>query len=406
MHIHVTLLGKEALPLYYPIKQSDPRPDKVYIIGTNDNKIIAERLQNLLTKNQNGILDSILPKVKSLEFVKTSPFDYNSTINACNEIHRLNPDVPAENFTYNVTGGTKVMTLAAFQVAKERNCNIIYTDSKSIKHLSPDNLTDTPLNCNITIFEIIALQGQIIKDAQQFDLQKDAVEISAAEKVFEFWMKKRSVYQGLREAIFGKKGENDNVTIPNFRKFDVKKESYIFECSEKDKAGMRRLEIYNNYGERFLDIKCKDPKSLLLKGVWWEVLVADAIAKRFPDYPIWRNVKFKPVDGNGEKYVKNEVDVLVNIGSKFLFVECKSGAFNSDVIHKMNTVRATFGGEKSKAVLVSASSTKEERYQISIENAQNTEILVISPNNNFADEKFLNKIVPQKIQEFLNKNTI
>lgn len=399
-------MGKEALPLYYPIKQSDPRPDKVYVIGTDDNNVIAQRLQNLLTKKQNGILDQLLPKVESLEFIKTSPYDYNSTINVCNEIHKRNPDVPDQNFTYNVTGGTKVMTLAAFQVAKQRNCNIIYTDSKSIKHLSPDDIPDNPLECKITIFEIIALQGQIIKDAQQFDRQQDAVEISAAEKIFEFWMKHRAVYQSLRESIFGKKGDNDNVSITNFCRFDVKKNTYNFECSEKDKAGLRRLEIYDNYRGTLLDIKCKEPKSLLLKGGWWEVLVADSIARQFPEYPIWMNVKFKPVDVNGDKYVKNEVDVLVNIGNKFLFVECKSGAFNSDVIHKMNTVRATFGGEKSKAVLVSASSTVGEKYQVSIENAKNTEIFVISPNKDFADAKFINNIVPKKISEFLNKNII
>lgn len=404
MNIHVTLLGKEALPVYYPIKQA--KPDKVYVIGTDDNKEIAERLKRLLTQKQEGILDEYLPKVGSLVFMQTKPYDYKSTIDVCNTIHNQNPEVQPKDITYNVTGGTKVMTLAAFQVATEHNSNIIYTDSKSIKHLSPDNIPDIPLECKITIFEIIALQGQIIKDAVQFNLQKDAVEISAAKKVFEFWMKNRYIYQGLRESIFGKKGDNDKITIPNFRRFDVKKESYNFECSEKDKAGLRRLQIWDNYGTSILDVECKDPKSLLLKGVWWELLVADSISRQFPDYPIWRNVKFKPVEGKGDTHVKNEVDILVNIGNKFLFVECKSGIFNSDVIHKMNTVRATYGGEKSKAALVSATSTNSDNYQMSLENAKDTVVVVISPNKNFADKKFLYDIMPSKIEEVLNKNTI
>lgn len=403
MKIHVTLLGGQTLPLYYPIKQY--KPDKVYIIGTEDNLEKAERLKKLLTEGYESIIGKMNPICEegSVTVLISSPYEQATTRILCEAIHENNPDVNAEEITYNVTGGTKVMTIAAVEVAKKHNASIIYTDSKFIRQISDDNIDPQPLNCDIRTPEIISLQGQKIKNADRFDKEKDKTEILAAQKVFDFWKQSNQIFHALRDSLFGNRG-NDNIAIPNNYKFKVKTTEYNLVCTKTGKKGPYRLSLKDSSGKEYLDITCKDPKSMLLRGVWWEVLVANAISLKFPDYPVWMNVEFNPMVENNKNNVKNEVDVLVNIGNKLLFVECKSGKFDNSVINKMNTVRRTFGGDKSKSVLVSATNTDSMQYEHIHENADDNNIEIISPKKERANNEFLSKI-PNKIGEFLNKKT-
>ena len=96
-----------------------------------------------------------------------------------------------------------------------------------------------------------------------------------------------------------------------------------------------------------------DAFAMLFEGRWWETLVADAVS-RWADgrYEVWTNVRFEP-KAEAERYDKNEVDVLVNIGNRLLFVECKSGMFNQDNLYKLSSVSHTYGSYKSKSVIVS-----------------------------------------------------
>ena len=50
--------------------------------------------------------------------------------------------------------------------------------------------------------------------------------------------------------------------------------------------------------------------------------------------------------------MKNEIDVLINIGHKLIFIECKSGKVKHDDINKMRVVKDVYGGIISKSILV------------------------------------------------------
>ncbi len=104
------------------------------------------------------------------------------------------------------------------------------------------------------------------------------------------------------------------------------------------------------------DSACKRSCELMFLGRWWEVVVADTGAQwkksraSSRHTEIWRDVIFNDVDRNS---VKNEVDLLVNEQQKLLLIECKSGEVFSADIFKIQSVRETYGGTVSKAVLVS-----------------------------------------------------
>ena len=64
------------------------------------------------------------------------------------------------------------------------------------------------------------------------------------------------------------------------------------------------------------------------------------------------NCKFPPKDTKSVQFPKNEIDIIVNTGTKILFVECKTRIFNSTDIDKFRTAVKNYGGLGSKALFV------------------------------------------------------
>jgi hypothetical protein len=102
---------------------------------------------------------------------------------------------------------------------------------------------------------------------------------------------------------------------------------------------------------KVLELSSPHASDLLFNGGWWELLVAREISK-WPyakELMIQCELKFK----TDETENKNEIDVLINLGRKLIFVECKSGDVKQEDINKMRVIRETYGGAISRSILVS-----------------------------------------------------
>lgn len=320
--VHITLLGKETLPAYYPIRML--QPDCVYIIGTDGNKTQANNLKN--------VIDSEHHECKICE---ASAYDIAQTQKVIEQIYDSLSD--EDETTINITGGTKTMAIAAYNVGIAHQSDIVYTDSKNLIYVK--NNQTTLLDCELTNELIFALQGQKLKSWIPLkERDEKAVEDSLA--IQKFISTHHDVYQKLQgENMKQKKG------APILRNIPLENVRYQFDG---------KVLTVSKRGETILKIENERADSLLLAGRWWEVLVADALAKWSNGrYEIWQDVVFNPVKQTNSKYDKNEVDILVRIGTTLIFVECKSGFFDQNNIYKLDSVRSTYGSVKSKAILVS-----------------------------------------------------
>lgn len=316
MKIHITLLGQETLPLYYLVK-TFPQ-DVVYVLCTAQNKSESKNFQQILTE------------FVKCNIVEVDAYDAKSVFNACENIH--NQYGIDSEYSYNLTGGTKIMALAAYSIALKHNAKIFYTDSKQCISL-PSFEADT-LKCSVDTKTLIRLQGQKLKS---YTVYKSNTELrNAALMVKEFVDKNRNFYTAL-----GKCFRKNRERIPNG----------LF---EKDGC------IFNRQGNGFSITKGSTTllsstdlqmTKMLLEGRWWEVLVAEAVNKWASDrYEVWYDVQFEARE-NG--LIKNEVDVLVSVGNTLVFIECKSGDVSQENIYTINAIRKTYGSAKAKSLLVS-----------------------------------------------------
>ncbi|MCM1079535.1 MAG: DUF1887 family CARF protein [Bacteroidales bacterium] len=297
-------------------------PQHVYIVGTMQNKSIAKRLKHVLESHD----------IKCTIICSVNAFEISSIIAVCEDIH--NKMEATDEIMYNVTGGTKIMAVGAFIVAQRHDARIIYTNSDEFIDLR--TYQSEKLHCKVDSKTIFALQGQTLKNYEIYQ-QNDAT-LSVSHTIMEFVEQHKKIFEKLGRLY--RSNELRNGYYDGTIHYSASPTSIRI---EKDDAVL-------------LDINHPEVRKLLLEGRWWEVLVADAIDKWSGNrYEIWTGVTFQPKEETSRvrDKDKNEIDILVNIGNKLLFVECKSGYVNQDNINKMGIIRQNYGSDKSYSVLLS-----------------------------------------------------
>ena len=181
--------------------------------------------------------------------------------------------------------------------------------------------------------------------------------------------------------------------IPNSYQTRSLSYSFIDGQLQVEKDGIEILSIYSS-----------NAKELLFRGRWWECLVAEAISNwSNGQYEIWHSVVFKTTNSTyvhpQYNILKNEVDILVNIGNTIVFVECKSGSLTQNEIFKMDYIKKTYGSDKSKSVLITFRPLNADLKNKAIE----SRISFISPKKR---EQDVLQIIPDKMDEIVNSLTL
>lgn len=344
--VHITILGGQALPIYYPIQTYSP--NEVYLLGTNRNGEEAGYIKCLLESQ------GITCDVREVE-----AYNVISTRNASEKIFCEIGE--GCEVTVNITGGTKTMCLGLYEVAKKHGATIIYTDSNKNLNVLTDE--EIEINKKVSTEDIFALHGQQKKECD--DVYKaDKQKLKCSQSIMKFINRRGWDFHNLREEYCKSKAQKNHPLFLKYTKYTEDKEgkevySYVYDEMQhtisinyppKD-SNDPKCKSYNNF------FKHEDVYNLMFEGRWWECLVADAISKWSAGrYEILQNVISYPHDeqSRNKGNAKNEIDVLVNVGNKFIIVECKSGIIDQDVINKMKMVHDIYAGDKSKSVLISA----------------------------------------------------
>lgn len=109
----ISLIGEQPIPNLLPIRYYRPR--KNLFVYTHHTRQVAARLRELITPGQGLEADLFL----------SDPYDLHGMTTALEPALSL-----ADTNLFNLTGGTKIMSLAAFQVARKLNASAIYLASE------------------------------------------------------------------------------------------------------------------------------------------------------------------------------------------------------------------------------------------------------------------------------------
>jgi len=318
MKHQIALVGGQTLPIFLGVKEFNP--DVLHLIVTSES---GDKLYYLLE----ALKDC---KVKQ-HFC--GAYDVAGVGEICKQI--IAGCAPEDEISFNLTGGTKLMLIAAQTVLIEKGLKGFYLNIGNMLTEIP-SYSQRELKYQTSTSDFFTLSGHAISS---FRILKDYSEEDLA----------------VAKAIQHYSGESNEYSLLTAHYRDHIK-SMKKPCREVLSNGM-----FWDWSEGKLVVTSKDGiirkfispmvKELFFYGGWWELLVATSVSDWDATQEILMQV-ILPFKADS-KQPKNEIDVLVNRNNKLIFIECKSGIVLQTDINKIKSIRDTFGGNASKSILVS-----------------------------------------------------
>jgi len=306
----ICLVSKQSMANVIPALEI--KPDKVILLSTAEEKNTALNIQNALAKNN---INTDIHK----DLI--SPYKLDKIQKAINKI------IAADNseFILNVTGGTKIMAITAFEIFKENNLKVIYydPDHHQIMKLFP-GYSDEKVKLTIKIEDYLLAYG--------YKITEDLTNSGRAES-------KQKLFNAFNETRFHEFIYFLDFIKKNFQLNEPKIFKTIFD-----------FRFTKNYDAiTITDLKSKQNVKYGLPefkiGDWLEDFVYLKLKNKGYD-DIKYGVKIK----NGK--VSNEIDVIASKNCRLCLFSCKSGKSDQYDIVQLEILRNLAGGIFGKAFLI------------------------------------------------------
>lgn len=312
--IHLCLVSRQAMPNIIPALLYNPQ--KVVLITTKEEINTAKNISKVLHKyNIDCDLHNDL----------VSAYDLNSVSNAINKIIELNK---GEILTLNLTGGTKLMAIAAYELFRNHDMNIIYCDTydESIIHFKKGKFEVEKYNgIRISVENYLIAYGFKPNNAQNKSKRFESIGL------IKFISNNLNEYTKFSNAI-----RNSSNNYPQNFKLIRNKEEIILRY--------KQIQIF----------KSKKGNYQYLIGYWLEDLIFYLIRSKFPNIDIEKNYNILSKSDS-----PNEIDIIFTKNGKLYLISCKTGKFNKMHLFELEGLRNLAGGTFGKAYLVTISNVSK-----------------------------------------------
>lgn len=347
MKIYIALVGGQPVPVYAGLRYVNP--DKMILICSDESREEAERIKSLFEGET--------------EVISCDPVDLKSIRWLGN---KLSEQYAVEDIVLNVSSGTKAWSIVFYDVFRDnKQVQTIYIDQNNRCH---DFMTGESVQLNLEKDIHYKLYGSLISFYTPFtDYTIDD------EKVV-------SEIQRLRAKNY-KDFNTLTAVLDKERKMELNsKETGRFRLSngsfvEWDKADSKvTVCLCCNHGNEYTcTLKSPHVVSLVFNSGWFEYKVALAFSRIRGVREIRMNCLFKTQNN----MPKNEVDVILDMGNKLIFVECKTQIHDTTAIDKFHSVLKNYAGMGTKGIFVTDSPMKEN----AMEKCKNNDLLAFSFDN-------------------------
>ena len=313
--VQIALVGGQPMPIYNGFVYQQPR--KIILLHSHETEIIAKRLKAVI------YCECKLQKIEK-------PFDYFYCKMAIENIC-LNETGNLLNF--NISGGSKIMTLAAAEIAKEKQIAMFFIDQNNA-------ITDF-VNAKRFLFE-------------------DTISLSIYFRLFGQSARSSVLFEEIDNEFFVLKNTiiNDIFNfLPLFKKTRSKryteKSSFLVENKKYElqwKPDTQTAIFYTKASGIEEHITGSNIFHVLFNTGWFELYVLEIISKwKLVKQMYWNTIIPRTVNEQD----KNEIDIIIDTGIKLFFIECKTQVFDMKDLDKFRNVVKNFGGLGAKAILVS-----------------------------------------------------
>lgn len=329
-NIHITNIGGQALPVLQGIAEF--HCDTVLLLHSAESQVIAEKIKSIV----DGDVQMCLV---------TNPNDYFGLLAFC---ENLVQGYPGSKFFVNISGGTKIMSLALFAFFKDHHSDnrIFHIDQNGIVHFLEQDLSQ-PLQNLLPIRSFIDYSGQKIKSMTKYEeINPELIACKNFAKAF-FQRSDPEYLKLCKLYVDYRRQYKDN---QSFELVNLQSSSSVTWSKEENELVFSICRRFKPEPEEYC-FTGKDCIGIALEAKWFELEVAEMLSKWERTKELVWSLVVPYQDGQD----KNEIDVVINTGNKLLFVECKTQIVDIKDIDKFRNVTKNYGGLGAKSILITYS---------------------------------------------------
>lgn len=356
-YIHICLVSGQPMPNVLPWFDSRLRAKRVILFVTRDMESAVRNLVNLAQEEN----------IQYQEIHIEDPMDPNGLYDCFKRyIQKQNIANNKNTHVLNATGGTKVMSIAAYKAFMDHGIDIFYINhsNNEVIWLNPDNKHNYTLDTALTTNQVLQVHGAEVTGKGKIEIDRKDIEL--ADQI----IRKYRCQMSCLHRIAGRAEQNKG-----------KKEPKPVYLSQEDKSNnelMSILHAFSDYGKLAINgRKVTFPNEKARKfthGQWLEQWVYDHVKRLEQDRngikDVQWNVNIIRQTRDGKK-VGNELDVVFLYKNRLHIIECKAkkfgkkkpGANPNDALYKLDTLKELLGGLNARAMLVSYQDINDNTHQ-------------------------------------------
>ena len=327
--VHITLVGGQPEPVYNGIMYNEP--DKVLFIYS-DQSTKLEMIENMVKKNSARRETEFYREKFNAQKVQKISSRLKKLFENGNDYFTKDDDV-----TINLTGGTKAWSILFFDYFKGfKNVSFHLVDQNNNMY---DITNDKTIKIKVLgIADTFSLHGIKIKENSVLDDYTEA-DFNAINTIHEI---RKYNYKHFRE-LTKELSNQTNKSEANYKCSSIK-------YNKSNNKNIRDIVFQLDDGKSCIKkwtVTSPNIRKLIINTGWFEVEVARLLHEVYPEAQMLLNCKLKFASDKTEKE-KNEIDIVMKINDKLLFVECKTNVYDITDVNKFNEVAEIAGGKACK----------------------------------------------------------
>lgn len=236
-----------------------------------------------------------------------------------------------ERIIVNLTGGTKVMTIAASDFFKNKGAEIYYVtgkDQEYVKLFSMKRNGSNNLKCHISLHDYLSAYGFSHKKENELS----GFSLEQSQKILKAYCKD-DIMNHLEAMKFINSQRRRKISQPAF---DNKIENYLKfigyqPINERELSGKETLYLSGEWFEEYIGLSLKKELNLLND----DLFIGSVISKNLASDVINSTQNLLGDDANlSNDDFNNEMDVLFMYGNQFYSIECKSSIVAYKIVEK------------------------------------------------------------------------
>lgn len=299
---HVIIVSEQATPNVLAVMDKTIRPEEVILCVTDDMHEKSEILKRYFARHQ----------IRCREVKLGSAYDFAALQEKFLEL-ATELEAKASEVGVNLTGGTKLMTIAAQQFFWENfTCFYIAPEQNSILYISEEDAPEYPIAGQLKIDDFFAIHGYRVISSEQKQVSRETEQLC-------------------RELITGYSRYGEALRTLNFLAGEAKQTLSV--RNNIPEKSWTLLELFQDYGAiHYYDdrkVQFADEESRrFCQGFWLEEWVGCALKElnnrvKLQDYA-------SSIVIESEKGTPNEIDAAFLYNNRLYLIECKTANLEAE----------------------------------------------------------------------------